>query len=73
MISFKYRFYDRSSDGLLKNPSPAGPYYNEDRSLQRVFESEQEALDKLTDFSKKHDGYSYYIRDLILVKEVCIS
>ena len=73
MISFKYRFYNRSRDGLLKVPDVIGPYYDEDQTLQESFDSEEEAVYALDSLLREDKENEFVIDGLILVKEICVS
>lgn len=66
-ILFKYKFYERSQDGLLKDPPTTGPYYDQDTSLRESFDTEQEAKQAILNL-KEED--MWIASDLILVQEV---
>ena len=67
MLTFKYKFYERSPDGLLKQPPVLGEYYNEDYSLRGYFDTEQDAKNAVLNL-KPDDQYN--AAELILVQEV---
>lgn len=70
MLTFKYKFYERSPDGLLKQPRVLGPYYDEDYSLRGYFDTEQDAKNAVLNL-KPEDQYN--AAELILVQEVVYS
>jgi hypothetical protein len=69
-IEFKYKFYERSADGLLKEPKELGPYYDTNHILQKYFDSETEAKQAILNL--KEDEV-FAAADLILVQEVVVS
>ena len=66
-ISFKYKFYERSKDGLLEDPPKMGPYYDQYTALGKSFDTEQEAKQAILNL-KEED--MWIASDLILVQEV---
>lgn len=73
MISFKYRFYNRSRDGLLKVPDAIGPFCDKDYTIQEYFNSEEEAVYALDSLLRKDKENEFIIDGLLLIKEVCVS
>jgi hypothetical protein len=70
MLTFKYKFYERSTDGLLKQPPILGPYYEQDDSLRGYFDSEQDAKNAVLNL-KQEDQHN--AAELVLVQEVVHS
>jgi hypothetical protein len=70
MLTFKYKFYERSPDGLLKQPQTFGPYYEQDDSLRGYFDTEQDAKNAVLNLNPE---YQHYAAELILVQEVVHS
>ena len=52
MITFKYKFYERSPDGLLREPPKIGPYYEENDILCQYFDTELEAKNVVLSLSE---------------------
>jgi hypothetical protein len=69
-IEFKYKFYERSNDGLLKKPRTLGPYYDTNNILRQLFDSETEAKQAILNL--KEDEI-FAASDLILVQEAIVS
>ncbi len=69
-IEFKYKFYERSDDGLLKEPQTLGPYYNTNNILRQYFDSENDAKQAILNL--KEDEV-FAAEGLILVQEVIVS
>jgi len=68
MLTFKFKFYERSPDGLLKQPPAFGSsFYDEDTSLRGYFNTEQDAKNAVLNL-KPEDEYN--AAELILVQEV---
>lgn len=66
-ISFKYKFYERSKDGLLEDPPIMGPYNDPYTALGKSFDTEQEAKQAIL---KLREEDMWIASDLILVQEV---
>lgn len=69
-IEFKYKFYERSNDGLLKEPRTLGPYYDTNHILRQYFDSENEAKQAILNL--KEDEI-FAASGLVLVQEVLVS
>lgn len=67
MLTFKYKFYERSTDGLLKQPPAFGPYYERYDSLRDYFDTEQDAKNAVLNL-KPDDQHN--AAELVLVQEV---
>jgi hypothetical protein len=67
MLTFKYKFYERSPDGLLKQPPVLGAYYDEDYSLRGYFDTEQDAKNVILNLQGQDQ---HYAAELVLVQEV---
>ena len=67
MLTFKFKFYERSPDGLLKQPPTFGPYYEQDDSLRGYFDTEQDAKNAVLNL-KPDDQYN--AAELVLGQEV---
>lgn len=62
-----YRWKRLTDDGLLKEPDPVGPYYNEDNlNPYNGFETEEEAVQAYIALKEAHNwGVPY---ELVLIK-----
>lgn len=67
-MGFKYYWKELSGDGLLKEPSDAGPYYSKDYINETGgFENKESAIARYEEFYKLHGKY-YVDRELVLIE-----